>query len=109
MSEQHDLEALGQDLLTQAAESPHGTASRAVVHGDRMRAVLIAFRPGTSLDEHDAPPAATLQVLRGRAVLVAGEDRAEVEAGALVTIPQSRHSLEVPEVETVALLTVCLG
>lgn len=108
MSEQHDLTTLGQELLTQAADSAHGTASRAVVHGDRMRAVLIAFAPGGRLDEHDAPPAATLQVLRGRAVLTAGDDRWELEEGGLVTIPQARHSLDVPDLETVVLLSVCL-
>jgi quercetin dioxygenase-like cupin family protein len=109
MSEQHDLTTLGQDLLAQAADSGHGTASRAVVHGERMRAVLIAFTPGGRLDEHDAPPAATLQVLRGRAVLGAGDDRWELGAGGLVTIPQARHSLDVPEEETLVLLTVCLA
>ena len=68
MSEHHDLHALGDELLGEAAESSHCRASRAVVHGDRQRAVLMAFKPGGELGEHEAPPAATLQVLRGQAV-----------------------------------------
>ena len=74
MSDRHDLNALADDLLAQASDSPHGRASLTVAHGDRQRAVLMAFSPGAELGEHEAPPAATLQVLRGQALLRAGDD-----------------------------------
>jgi quercetin dioxygenase-like cupin family protein len=108
MSERHDLTELGDELLQQAAASPHGRASKAVVHGDRLRAVVMAFTPGAGLQEHEAPPAATLQVLRGRATLAAGQDRWDLGAGELVPIPQARHSVEVPDEDAVILLTVAI-
>jgi quercetin dioxygenase-like cupin family protein len=108
MSERHDLHALGEELLAAAGESGHGRASRAVIHGDRQRAVLMAFKPGGALGEHDAPPAATLQVLRGHALLRAGEQEWDLGPGELVPIPQERHSLEVRDEDTVVLLTVAV-
>lgn len=108
MTERFDLNALGEELITQAADSSHGRASRAVVHGDRQRAVLMAFTAGSELGEHEAPPAATLQVIRGSAVLSAGDDSWTLEAGELMVIPQARHSLQVPDGEAVVLLTVAV-
>jgi quercetin dioxygenase-like cupin family protein len=108
MDDRHDLTALGDELLAQAAESPQGRVSRAVIHGDRQRAVLMAFKPGGALGEHDAPPAATFHVLRGRAVLKTADQQWELGANELVPIPQERHSVEVPEEDTVVLLTVAV-
>ena len=68
----------------------------------------MAFTPGGALGEHDAPPAATLQVLRGRALLKAGDDEWDLGAGELVPIPQARHSLEVRDEDAVVLLTVAV-
>ena len=107
MSDRQDLNTLGQELLSEAAQSAHGRASRAVIHGDRQRAVLMAYA-GSGLGEHDAPPAATPQVLRGRASVVAGDDQWELSAGELVTIPQERHRVDVPDEATVLLLTVAV-
>jgi quercetin dioxygenase-like cupin family protein len=109
MSETHDLTALGEELLARARESDHGTASRSVMHEDRMRAVLMAFTPGTGLGEHEAPPAASFHVLRGRALLLADGEPREVGAGHVVPIPRARHSVEVPDEETLVLLTVAVG
>lgn len=106
MNQQVDLHALGEELLAKARTSKHKTASASVVHGDRQRAVLMAFTPGSGLGEHDTPPAATLHVLRGRARLRCGEQSWDLGAGGLVAIPAARHWLEVGEEETVALLTV---
>jgi quercetin dioxygenase-like cupin family protein len=108
MKDHHDLTALGDELLAQAADSRHGHASRTVVHGDRQRAVLMAFTPGSGLGEHEAPPAATFHVLRGRATLVAGEDRWDVGAGEVVPIPPTRHRVEVTDDDAVVLLTVAV-
>jgi quercetin dioxygenase-like cupin family protein len=109
MSEQHDLNAVGEELLRQARESEHHKASRAVLHGDRMRAVLIAFARGADgLAEHASPPAATLQVLRGRVTLATEDQRWELGAGQLIAIPPARHSLETLQEESVVLLTVSI-
>ena len=76
-----DLQQAGEELLATARESSDGRSSRAVVHGDRMRAVLMALVNGTGLGEHDAPAAATFQVVSGRARLIAGDQVWEVPAG----------------------------
>ena len=104
----HDLTALGEELLDQARASGHGKASHTVVHGDRQRAVLMAFTSGAGLGEHDAPPAATFHVLRGHALLVSGDQRWDVGGGQVVPIPQARHRVEVPDADTVVLLTVAV-
>ena len=77
-----DLQKAGEELLALARESSDGRSSRAVVHGERMRAVLMALVNGTGLGEHDAPAAATFQVVSGRARLIAGDRVWEVPAGA---------------------------
>jgi quercetin dioxygenase-like cupin family protein len=102
-----DLEELGEALLAEAADATNGTASRAVVHGDRQRAVLMAIRAGHALGEHNAPPAATVQVLRGQATLHAGGEATPLRAGQLAEIPLQRHDLAADQ-DTVALLTVAI-
>ena len=68
-----DLQKAGEELLAMARGSSDGRSSRAVVHGERMRAVLMALVNGTIHGEHDAPAAATFQVVAGRARLIAGD------------------------------------
>ena len=108
MDRQQDLTTLADELLAEAEGSAHGRASRTVVHGDRLRAVLLGFTPGAALGEHEAPPAATFHVIRGRATLTAGDEQWDVGAGEMVPIPQARHSVEVPDEPTVLLLTVAI-
>ena len=66
---------------------------------------MIALLAGQSLEEHESPGEATLQVLRGRVRLVAGEASQDLETGRLAAIPPARHALEAPE-DSVVLLTV---
>jgi quercetin dioxygenase-like cupin family protein len=103
-----ELQRAGEELLAKARDSSDGRSSHTVVHGDRMRAVLMALVNGTGLQEHDAPAAATFQVVSGRARLIAGDQVWEVPAGAVVPIPQERHSVETDD-DAVILLTVTLG
>ncbi|MGN6251350.1 MAG: cupin domain-containing protein [Marmoricola sp.] len=102
-----DLNQLAETLLTEARDATNGVVSRAIVHGDRQRAVLMAIRAGSSLGEHNAPPAATLQVLSGRASLHAGGQETRLEVGQLTEIPPMRHDLAATE-DTVAILTVAI-
>ncbi len=53
---------------------------------------MIALTEGTALDEHNAPPAASLLVLRGGVRLTAASGDAELPAGTLRD-PQERHGL----------------
>ena len=66
---------------------------------------MLALLAGAELAEHEAPGAASLQVLRGRARLVAGEEVVELGPHQMAPIPPRRHSLHADE-DTVVLLTV---
>src|SRR3954451_674023 len=101
------LTALARDHLATATTSSSGRSAHTIRGGhERMlRQTLIALRAGVSLDEHDNPGEATVQVLHGRVTLVAGDDRWNGSPGDLMSVPDSRHALEAVE-DSVVLLTV---
>ena len=91
-----------------AARNAHAGRSAHTVYGGRehhLRQTLVALRAGSELSEHESPGEATLQVVRGRVALIAGDDRREGTVGDLMMIPASRHSLEALE-DCAVLLTV---
>ena len=82
--------------------------SAVTIHGGRehhLRQTLIALAGGRALSEHQSPGEATLQVLRGRVRLHAGDDEWEGAAGDFVLIPARRHDLTALE-DAAVLLTV---
>lgn len=101
-----DLDALAREVLQEATERPNGLRTRPVVRGPLQHSVLFALRAGSQLPEHGAPPAATLQVLHGEAILVAGEERWPMRAGQLLPIPAVRHHVDAVT-DTACLLTIC--
>lgn len=104
-----DLGAVGDELLEQARSQSNGHASRLVVGGSVQRAVLMALTSGAQLSDHESPPAATFQVVRGSARLRAsdGSDLV-VGQGQVVSIPPHRHGVDALE-DSIILLTVALG
>ncbi|KOX22579.1 MULTISPECIES: cupin [unclassified Streptomyces] len=99
-----DLTALADEHLAAARTAPHGRSAHLVMHDGVLRQTVIALAAGTSLDEHNAPPAASLQVLRGRVNLTAADRAEELRAGTLRMIPKERHGLTALE-DAVVLLT----
>ncbi|GAA1387332.1 hypothetical protein GCM10009639_12280 [Kitasatospora putterlickiae] len=99
-----DLEQLVAEHAAMAAESPHGRSAHLVLHDGVLRQTVIALTAGTSLDEHNAPAAASVQVLRGRVSLTIAGRREELAAGQLQAVPQERHGL-LAHVDSVVLLT----
>ena len=92
----------------EAAVAASSGRSAHTIYGGRehvLRQTLIALSAGSNLDEHESPGEATLQVLHGSVTLVAGEDRWDCSPGDLMTIPDSRHSLQAAE-DSAVLLTV---
>lgn len=104
-----DLTAVGQALLATARASNNGHASRLLVGGTHLRAVLMALTRGATLSEHESPPAATFHVVSGVARLyeVDGTEWV-VPAGQLAAIPATRHGVVAVE-DCVILLTVALA
>ena len=99
-----DLQALAEEHLARARAAEHGRSAHLALHDGPLRQSVIALRSGAALDEHNAPPAASLHVLRGRVRITAESGTQELAAGALQRIPQERHGLLALE-DTVVLLT----
>lgn len=99
-----DLAALADEHLAKARTDAHGRSAHVVIHDGVLRQSVIALVSGTTLDEHNAPPAASLQVLRGRVAFTAGGRSEELSAGELHMIPKERHGLTALE-DAVVLLT----
>src|SRR5512132_2243018 len=76
----HNLAAAATQLLDRAAAAPAGRAALTLVPGAGapLKRTLLAFRGGVQLAEHDAPGAATLQVLHGRVRLVTSQASREL-------------------------------
>jgi quercetin dioxygenase-like cupin family protein len=96
------------DELTETARTVHSGRAAHTVHGGHdhdLRQTLLALLAGHDLAEHNSPGEATLQVLRGRVRLDAGDDSWDGVTGDVVAIPPARHSLTAL-VDSVFLLTV---
>ncbi|RBY94641.1 LuxR family transcriptional regulator [Blastococcus sp. TBT05-19] len=103
-----DLSVLAQELLGRARTEHAGRSGHTLPHPvDGLRQTVIALRAGAELAEHESPGSASLQVLRGRVRLVAGDESTELSAHQVGPIPDRRHSLHADE-ESVVLLSVAL-
>ncbi|MVO83564.1 cupin [Streptomyces sp. p1417] len=100
-----DLTALADDHLNAARADAHGRSARLLVHDGPLRQSVIALTSGSALDDHVTPPAASLQVLRGKVRLTteAGGEHL-LAAGELWAVPKERHGLLAVE-DAVVLLT----
>jgi len=101
------VESVATELLEEARRNHSRRAARTVVSGTSQRATLIALVEGAELAEHDAPGAATLQLLVGSARLHTRSKEWVLAAGQLVAMPPQRHALTALT-DTVVLLTVAL-
>ena len=93
--------------LNEARHAPHGRSAEQLLHERVLRQTLLALKEGAELAEHNAPYAASLQVLHGRIRVSSSEDLV-LEAGQLHVIPVERHSVEALE-DSVFILTTVTG
>ncbi|MFC0676134.1 cupin [Brachybacterium hainanense] len=90
--------------LWAARAAEHGRSAELIIHDGVLRQTLLALASGSRLSEHNAPPAASLQVLLGRIALTTESGEMELSSGQISRIPQERHGVEARE-DSVFLLT----
>lgn len=103
------LGVLGEKLLAEARSAPSGRYAVTIHggHANSLRQTLVGVSAGQVLDEHENTGEVTLQLIRGRARVVAASDAAELVAGDYVVIPLTWDSFEAIE-DTVVLLTAAV-
>lgn len=93
------------ELLDEARGSAARRAARTMIGGNALRVTMIAIAAEAELAEHSSPSGASLQLLTGDAVLVAGDREWQLQAGTLLAVPPQRHSVRA-NTDSVLLLTV---
>lgn len=95
------------ELLEQARGQHSRRAAKTLASTTSIRATVIALASGAVVADHDAPSAATLQVIIGRVRLHTADHNWTLEAGELVPVPPQRHGLDALD-DSAVLLTVAL-
>ena len=101
------LDAIAREQAKRAGAASSGRSAETVFggHEHALRQTVIALTAGSALDEHENPGEATIQVLRGRVRLTAGQVDWEGRSGDLLVVPDARHALQAIE-DSAVLLTV---
>ncbi|WP_431981665.1 cupin [Streptomyces qinglanensis] len=103
-----DVTALAAEHLALARKDPHGRSAYLFLHDGPLRQSVIALTEGSSLEEHNTPPAASVHVLQGRIRLTEGSADQDVAAGQIQRVPHLRHGVLALE-DTVFVLTAVTG
>lgn len=103
------LDAIAREQLNKATDNASQRSAKTVFggHEHTLRQSVIALAEGSTMDDHVGPDEATLQVLRGRVRLTAGQDSWDCRTGDLLDVPGQRHSVVAIE-PSVILLTVAM-
>ena len=79
------LMSMAEKLMGEATSATSGRASLTLAHGDEMTMVLVALKAGTTLEEHQAPAAATVITLSGSIIFTTSAEKITLEQGEAVT------------------------
>jgi quercetin dioxygenase-like cupin family protein len=105
--EKISLTALARQHLETARSASSGRSAHTVYggHEHSLRQTLMALTAGNSLDDHESPGEATLEVLKGRVRVTNSTSGWDGTPGDLIVLPRERHGLRAVE-DSVVLLTV---
>ncbi|MEO5877455.1 MAG: cupin [Streptosporangiaceae bacterium] len=101
-----DLNTLSQDHLAKARTDPHGRSAQLFLNDGPLRQTVIALTSGSALEEHNAPPAASVQVLQGQVRLSGESGNLDIAAGQVHAVPQERHAVTALADSVIILTTV---
>ncbi|MGM7671151.1 cupin [Microbacterium sp. A93] len=105
----HDLPALIRATMEAARDNPHGRHGDLLLRDGHLRQSILALTSGSVLADHNAPTAATLQVLQGEVVVTAGPgEDVNLPMGQLVQLTKERHGVTALQ-DSVFLLTTVTG
>lgn len=89
-----NLNELAESHLATARAEERGRSADLIAHDGPLRQTVIALKEGVRMAEHNSPPAASLQVLRGRVrVDLDDEMQGEFSEGELWILTHERHSV----------------
>lgn len=95
------------EVLEAARADAHGRSARLLVIDGPLRQTIVALTAGSSLSDHNSPPAASMQVLQGR-VHVTAQEHDELSEGQIAALTHHRHGVQAQE-DSVFLLTTVTG
>jgi quercetin dioxygenase-like cupin family protein len=105
--EKISLTALARQHLESARAASSGRSAHTVYggHEHNLRQTLMAMTAGSTMDDHESPGEATLQVLHGRVRVTNSQSGWDGSPGDHIILPRTRHGLHALE-DSVVLLTV---
>ena len=105
--EKISLTALAREHLETARAATSGRSAHTVYggHEHSLRQTLMAMKAGSTMEDHESPGEATLQVLHGRVRVTNSSAGWEGSPGDHIILPRERHGLTAVE-DSVVLLTV---
>lgn len=102
-----NLDSAADELLDEARSASAGRSARTITGraGSPFKQTLMALTDGASLNDHDGPELATLQVVSGEVRLTSAEGDVDLSIGDHIHIPAAQHGLTALS-DTVVLLSV---
>lgn len=103
------LTAVARQQLKHAGTATSGRSSQTIYggHAHSLRQTVVALTAGQSLAEHETNGEATLLVLSGTLILIAGTSEWKGSAGDLLVVPKVRHSVKAVD-DVAFLMTVAV-
>src|SRR5215218_4029116 len=102
--EKISLTALARNQLEVARAASSGRSAQ-TVYGGHEHALRQTLMAGSTMDDHESPGEATLEVLQGRVRVTNSTAGWDGTPGDLIVLPRERHGLRALE-DSVVLLTV---
>ena len=84
MIKEFPLMSMSEKLMAEANSATSGRASLTLAHGSEMTLVLVALKAGTTLEDHQAPAAATVITLSGDIIFTTSAEKSTLEQGEAV-------------------------